>query len=185
MTEGFAKEFLKPYYPVLQASIQHGWSQYHQVYTHPDHEARTRANLIHDHAVGYAKQNLAPMAGIRYLRVQERNLFQIRDTVILSFKKLDQQLLGSNYPTSFALEFAKQEHLPGIPDSLPRLNVGYVPDVTFTQLYGIFVTYPKSTGELNWSFQITDSEAIEAAQFTFEEQLTSAKKRVKVRRYGT
>lgn len=183
MTEAYAREFLAPYVPCLYNSVQHGWNTYQNKFLDPAIEPRTRAGIIHDFATEYAKNELCNQAAVVPLRINDRSIFKIQDQALICFKKLDEQLLTSNYPTSFATQFNSQQHLRGIPDTLPRLFVGYVAKEDFTELIGIFVTFPRSSESLNWSFEISSSECLETEQFSFEEKLlgkTSARVRPKI-----
>ncbi|MGO9246598.1 MAG: hypothetical protein ACLQDC_17720 [Verrucomicrobiia bacterium] len=105
-----------------------------------------------------AKERLREFPSVRFLPKAIRNLFDVKGKVVIQFKKLNPKLLPSNYPTQLALAFDKQETvngLPGIPPTLPRLTVGYVPNRDSTGIAGIFVTY--CVGEnLKWYMDITD-----------------------------
>lgn len=180
MTEVYAREFLAPYVPCLYKAVQHGWDTYQNRFLDPAIEPRTRAGLIHDFAAEYAKNELCKHPTVVPLRINDRSIIKIQDQVLISFKKFDEQLLTSNYLTSSAKQFNAQQHLRGIPDTLPRFFVGYVAKEDFTELIGIFITFPKDSESLNWSFEISASQCIEAQQYSFEEQLVG-KASVRVR----
>lgn len=145
--------------PLLAACVQEGFAAYFDHYgaRASVHSSRTRANVIRDEVVAAASGRFADDEGVRVCGKEGRRiLFVVDDRVIINFKKLDRQLKPMNYKTPTATAF--NENMPldgvGIPTSLPRLSVGYLPDVEHTQIDGIYVVF-SYRGRLSWSADIT------------------------------
>lgn len=156
MEQEKARTLLGPYLGTLRSVVQGGFSDYLKAYapTAYLHSARTRASLIHDHIVERARRAF-DQSEIHYLHIHQRNLFDFRGAFLIQFKKLDERLMPSNYPTQTAWDFAAQEDLQDIPSVLPRLTVGYVPNRLWTAITGVFVSKTMGGG-LEWSISVDD-----------------------------
>lgn len=160
MNQATAEKLLAPFMSDLRDCVIDGFNDYHRQYAHVSylHHPRTRACAIHDQISHYAKQRLLQFAEIHAIPTKLRNLFDLSGVAVFQFKKLSRQLQTSNLPTLFALEFNRQQplSLPGIPASLPRLFIGYVPRRDWTAVEGVFVTYSAGRN-LIWSIDLTNS----------------------------
>ena len=90
------------------------------------HSPRTRANIVWDLMIDQVQREFR---GVRNTEIIMRPsgivLLAIADKVCFRCKKLDEDGLPSNYPTSAALSWDRDEDLPGIPSALERLSLGY------------------------------------------------------------
>lgn len=185
LTQAKAQELLGPYLPAIKEIILAGFNYYHRRYADEchKHQARSRANLVNDHIVAFANDKLSRMSGVRHLSVFGRKLFQIRDQLVLHFKKLDRRKIASNYPTLFALDFNKQLELPGLPATLPRLIAGFVPSSDWTRIEAVYVTCPNGD-KVGWFIDLTAAtQQIETIELGKErnEQSRPSRKRVRAR----
>lgn len=90
------------------------------------HTPRTRANILYDLMVNQAR---VEFRGIRGAAIVDPPsgvvLLDIEQRAIIRFKKLDDDSLPRNYPTTAAKDWDMGEDLPGIPSSPQRLTLGY------------------------------------------------------------
>lgn len=141
---------------ILHDSIIGGFEMYPQEYSRvaDAHHPRTRACIIHDHINDLAKRSLASCDGVYHSFSNERHLYAIDQKYLINFKKLDEQLLSSNYPTFTAQGFQSGEDLPGIPSGLTRVTVGYVPHADFTAINGIYAVKYDSFDSVEWDVDL-------------------------------
>lgn len=160
-TESFASDVLVEVQDDLRVSVMEGFRDYLAEYQHVSarHSGRTRANIIHDHITDHAGRRLSTFHFVTPILSCGRRLFDVHGELLLHFKRLDDRLLGRNYPTQLALDFSLQHHLPGLLPSLPRLTVGYVPDRHWTAITGVFITCSKGR-HLMWAKNISDDGSI-------------------------
>lgn len=135
-------------------AIQGGFEDFATHYRHVADvtSPRSVASIIHDHIVYRVKRDVCDDR-LRFLPSLHRNLFIFEDQVVLAFKKFNEALQSSNYPTPTALSFNLQEDLPGLPSSLPRVEMGYVPDSVGATITGIYAVMRNGAG-LNWSIDL-------------------------------
>lgn len=138
-------------------AIQLGFGDFAANYKHVAdvHSPRTVATIMHDHIVHRVKRDVCNES-LRFLSASHRNLFILEDTVVLVFKKFNEALQSSNYPTLTALSFNLQEDLPGLPSSLPRIEMGYVPDSVGASIIGIYAVM-RNGAQLHWSIDLNES----------------------------
>ena len=86
--------------------------------------------------------------------MNERHLYAIDQKYLVNFKKLDEQLLSSNYPTFTAQGFQSGEDLPGIPSGLTRVTVGYIPRADFTSINGIYAVKYDTSNSVEWDVDL-------------------------------
>jgi hypothetical protein len=137
-------------------AVQRGFSGYAAKYSHVAdvHDNRTVATIIHCHIVDEAKSTVCG-ADVEFQFLGQRNLFILRGSVIIVFKKLDENLQSQNYQTRAARSFNAQEDLKGIPSTLPRVEVGYVPDSVGSSIAGIYVVC-RNGNQIDWSIDLND-----------------------------
>lgn len=142
----------------LYSSIHQGFHEYATDYSKnaDKHETRTVRMIINDHIADAVKQEFVESRLI-HQRVKGRNLFIYDDKVILNFKKFDENLLSSNFPTKSAKAYNNQEELEGIPANLPRVELGYIPDPAGASILGIFAV--KRMGKkIDWNVDLSDHD---------------------------
>lgn len=135
-------------------AIQGGFDDFVNLYKHVADvpSARTVANIIHDHIVHRVKRDVCNDR-LKFSSSVQRNLFILDDYVVLAFKKFNEALQSSNYPTPTARSFNLQEDLPGLPSRLPRVEMGYVPDAVGATITGIYAVMRNGNG-LHWSINL-------------------------------
>lgn len=188
MTQSQAEAVLSKYYPLLRDVVIDGFTDYAREYGHVSfkHHARSRATLIHDHIVHYAKERLLALPEFQLIPTKIRNLFDVSGELIVQFKKLSRSLRTSNITTQFTLTFDAQEEiysLPGIPPSLPRLALGYVPRSDWTAVEGVYLTY-SCAKNLVWYLDLTlvgQPELLTPLEIEFNEQPVATPKRVRAK----
>ncbi len=160
MQKSDAERALRAYYPTFCALVLDGFADYITEYaaTSHKHSPRTRANLIHDHIFDRAKQKLSEHSDFHRVQTKIRDLFDFADTLVLQFKKLTRNLRTSNILTQLTLDFnfQREVHLPGVPATLPRLTLGYVPKTDWTEVAGVYLTYCVGR-RLVWYIDITQA----------------------------
>lgn len=139
-------------------STQLGFSEYAKSYHHraDKHSARTVANLIHDEIVENVKEEVCDKH-FRFYPYAHRNIFCYKDELIIIFKKFDEALQSSNYPTESAMKFSLQEPLQGIPPVLPRIEIGYVTDAAGATITGIFAV-KRNGKKIDWSIDLNQND---------------------------
>jgi hypothetical protein len=163
-SEKYLRAALAPLFKIMEQIVREGFNFYFGQYGPVafTHSPRTRASIINDHIVDLAKQRL-PEYGVRPSKRMQRNLFDVQGNCVLHFKKLDRNKLSSNYPTLFSLEFNRQMELPGLPATLPRLKVGYVPTRDWSGIEDVFVTCPNGD-RIEWFINLTEENLSTATQ---------------------
>ena len=158
MSPTSAEQILSPHLTLLRDCVTDGFSDYHLHYGHVSylHNARTRASAIHDHIVSHVKSRFGGSTSIRKIPIRIRNLFDVDGKLVLQFKKLSKGLRTSNIQTHLTLSLDNKNNitLPGIPPSLPRLSLGYVPKHDWTSIEGVFITYVLNK-KLIWYIDLT------------------------------
>jgi hypothetical protein len=140
------------------------------------HDKRVRAQNRNAHIVHRAKMMAweHPELGIRHELKRNRQLFYIHERARLSFKKIDENLRHSNYPTQQALNFDAQKW-PGEADTsdserslwadvaapplATNLVGGYLLNETETG-HSIYIVCPDGD-ESAWSWPLTRADIIE------------------------
>ena len=125
-TENDGKLVLSPYHDALYACLMEAWEKWLTLaQMFPDPLARTRANAVYQFMLDRATERFQKMRSVHRVESRSRILFNIKDEVVVGFKKLSHKLRTRNYPTLFSLMYDAQMDLEGIPSRLPRVTVGY------------------------------------------------------------
>ena len=124
-----AKILLAPYHNDLYACLMKAWQRWVSEFAPllPDTSPRARANMVYDLIIDEGRRRLSGQWGVKFVEGQSRYLLNVKDRLIVRFKKLDENLQTHNYPTLLSLQFDDQMDLPGsgFVSSLPRVTVGY------------------------------------------------------------
>jgi hypothetical protein len=115
---------------------------------------RSRASVIHDYMVAFARDFFKDDPGIRIFTKRGLSLINIDDSLLLRFKKLDAEKRSRNIPTQQTYLFRAQLELPGIPAELTHIEAGYVLNELQTMLDGIYITCPNGK-RLEWFIDLT------------------------------
>lgn len=141
-------------------ATQKGFDTYAEKYSNvaDAHQPRSVASVIHDHICEIVKRDVCDESFV-FRFIKQRNMFIYRDSVIITFKKFDEELKSQNYPTATAEKFAAQEEVEGIPANLPRVEIGYVSDPAGTTVNGIFAVYRVSRNKkIDWNINLNESD---------------------------
>jgi hypothetical protein len=162
----FARKILKPIQDILQQVITLSWNDYHddKLYSQAmrlRHTPRTRANIVWDHMVFYAKQLLADVNGIRFYEEEELFLVYYKETVALRFKKFNDDKHSCNIQTEQTKIFFGQEDLPYMPAKISRLVVGYQLNLMQNDIKSILVTCPIGQKRNAWEWGLSDEATSE------------------------
>ena len=125
-TEDKGKFILSPHHDALYACLMEAWENWLTLAQRfPDPLARTRANNVYQFMLDRATEHFQKTRGVHRVQSQGRILLNVKNEVIVGFKKLSHKLRTQNYPTLFSLMYDAQMDLEGIPSQLPRVTVGY------------------------------------------------------------
>lgn len=91
-------------------------------------QGRVYANMIWSFFWSEMRRTAARVPGCVLLERNGTVDLIVNDQVLLRFKRVSRKLLSRNYPTQTNLAFYAQHELPGIPASLPRLEIGWRED---------------------------------------------------------
>ncbi|PCJ44116.1 MAG: hypothetical protein COA81_03310 [Alphaproteobacteria bacterium] len=119
------------------------------------HESRTRANCVYDHAWMGLESEFILDEGFHFLDIRGLKILNIRDELVIRVKKVDANGYHRNYPTAQQKAFDKQEELPGLPTEATRIVLGYQPDIAFSEVERVIVRDPIK----KWASQIIEGEA--------------------------
>lgn len=180
-----ATEKFEAIIPVFRESWKLAWRDMVSTYNDPNWDNRCRSTVIQMQAVNHAKELTMDNPDINHLNFDSRHLFLFQDQWLFGLKQLDDRHCSKNFPTPAALAFAKQQELAGL-EAYPRYTIGLLPNPDWTDYIGVFLTYPKATGQNNWVLNITGAPVdIESLQSEFNEPISQPERRFRpIRRAG-
>ena len=122
-----ARTLLEPYHIPLRACVMAAWQQWRTVILPvvPIAYPRGQANIMYELIAQEARRQFLPLSGVQIIEGSVRLFLAIGDRILIRFKKLNDRLRPSNYPTCQALLFDEQMDLPTIPSKAERITVGY------------------------------------------------------------
>jgi hypothetical protein len=98
-----------------------------------EHDVRAQATCTYTHMVAGADRRFLGREGVRILDIRGLKLWLFEQaSVVIRFKKMDEDGRSRNYPTKQAKAFDAQLELPGLPPKPVRLTAGYLLDRTGT-----------------------------------------------------
>ena len=139
-----AISILEPLYPDFLECIELGFKAYlthYKSFSHL-HKRRTKASIVNDHIIDFAKICFEDKNNIQIIEPKGLFLVEVEGKILVRFKKLNSDLQSCNFQTKQQIDFKKQLHIPGIPPALPRLDAGYIPNKLWTDLDGMYITFP-------------------------------------------
>lgn len=146
---------LKNELPLLAGCLYKAWDTYNnypkELKVH--HTPRSRASLIHDHAVAYAMECFESRIGSSCHMINKLFIVAFSHGIAVRFKKLDECLRASNIATQQSIDFMSQVPLPAI-DIPINLHVGYKLNQLETDIEGIYITQPTSAYSNAWFFEL-------------------------------
>jgi hypothetical protein len=151
-----AEQILGPYLKRFRDCIVLAFQRYKSDYQANAlvHTARSRASVIHDHMVAFAREFFGADEEIRIFDRRGLSLINVKNSLLLRFKKLDAKKHSRNIPTQQSFLFRAQLELPGIPAELTHLEAGYVLNELQTGLDGVYITCPNGN-RLEWFIDLT------------------------------
>lgn len=143
---------LNEIYSVFPAAMD----KYNEIAPHirADHENRTAANCVRDHAWMGFQAAFEGQKGFHFLDVRGLPLLNIRDELVIRVKKVDANGHHRNYQTAQQKDFDNSIELEGLPTAAMRVVVGYQPDAAFSEVERVTVRRPKGL----WVSQILKFE---------------------------
>lgn len=126
------------------------------------HTPTARAAVVSSYMVWLANEALAPVEEVRIFPNHVSRIYLVRDRVLIRFKKLDQTLLSSNYPTSRSELYNGMGYLPEIAVPALRVDIGYKLNVVESAIEQVFVVRRRKKKVL-WSFDLAMLAAGEIA----------------------
>ena len=150
------QEVLGPYHADIARIVLGAWNEWLNIQgavTQPLCD-RSRANLVWDLMVQRARAMFDGNNSIRIFDHNQTCFFVIGGSVLLRFKKADQQGFSRNYPTQTALSFYDRE--VDMFDAPLRVEVVYVLDRLASTISSIQIVARNKTGIL-WAYEIGDN----------------------------
>lgn len=108
-----------------------------------EHDVRAQATCTYSHMVAAADRRFLGRPDVRPLEIRNLKLWLFENaSIVVRFKKMDEDGRSRNYPTKQAKAFDAQLELPGLPPKPLRLTVGYLLDETGTQFIRTQIARP-------------------------------------------
>lgn len=120
------------------------------------HEGRTAAGCVRDHAWTEFKSLFMDRSGFNFLEIRGLHVLNIEDKLVIRIKKVDENGVHSNYQTAQQKDFDRQVDLPGLPAAASRVVIGYQPDIAFSVVERIIVRSPSQ----KWVSQIMQVDEV-------------------------
>ena len=149
-----AQVLLTTYHADLRECVETGWRSWsaHVRPTMPMPFPRVLANCVHQYAADEARRRFGQDPRVEIKEEMARFLLCIDKRALLRFKRLDDAMQTSNYPTPSAVLFDRQTVLPHVP-LLSRLTVGYRLNQAETELASVHIVLAKGRRIL-WDYEI-------------------------------
>ena len=125
--------------------------------TLPNCTSRTQASIVHDLIVAEIGREFHNVPGAECMEAAKRQVLLLGDNLLIRFKKLDERLMASNYPTQMATDFSNQLDLPGVPGQV-RLTAGYLLNTAGTEILDCFITL-QNASTVQWSIHLPEQVA--------------------------
>ena len=122
------------------------WENYKQVVRPlaPAALPKSIANIYREMVIEEVRNRIVNQPGVVVSEPFDRFLLEIRETILVQFRKLGPDFITSNNPTRTSIDFDCQLELPGI--TLPRVIAGYQPNPFWTEITGLFLVFNVGTG---------------------------------------
>lgn len=157
-----AKSVLSPYESDFSWCVTQAWQRWQTEHAPrvPLAFPRGRANMMYELMIDEARKRFEGAKGLVFFEQYGRLLLNVRDRVLIRFKKLDDTLRTHNYPTLFSLQFDAQADLPGMVSKLPRITVGYRLNYLQTDIENPLVVF--SVGKrTKWFYELEKPAAVD------------------------
>lgn len=162
-----AEQILGPFLSRFRDCIVQAFQKYRTDYKTVSivHTQRSRASLIHDHMIAFAREFLGGDPQIQIFAKRGLSLVNVKDNLLIRFKKLDAKRHSRDNATQQNFLFTAQLDLPGISSELTHLQAGYVLNELQTGLEGVYITCPNGK-HLEWFIDLTLLPSTKVAEFT-------------------
>lgn len=164
MGKGEAQEILDPFVLRLKKAVTEAVQQYftgtEYTATRYKHSPRTVASICHDHIVEGIRNEFEGVEGVRFYTRKSLFLMNIKDQLVLRFKKFNKNLLASGINTQQLELFNNQSLLQQEFDNMPPyglLHVGYTVNNLSTNLNGVYITYRYGRKNI-WTWDLSELE---------------------------
>lgn len=108
-----------------------------------EHDVRAQATCTYSHMVAAADRRFVGRSDVRMLDIRGLKLWLFESaSVVVRFKKMDEDGRSRNYPTKQAQDFDAQLELPSLPPKPVRLTAGYLLDQTGTEFVRCQIARP-------------------------------------------
>jgi len=158
VSETEARSILRPFERLLFECVLDAWASWSSICASHPHvriasRGRGRSGLVYELIVENVRTRFQEIKNVAVTEARGFVEIYIDGKVALRFKKVNNKLRSSNYPTKQQLLYSNQ--LPLFGDSLvaARLTVGYQLDPTASEITKVAVIYPKGRNPV-WAYTI-------------------------------
>jgi len=157
-TPDHVKSLLRDDLPLIFKCVRSAWGTYmsYPVSLRQAHTSRSRASLVHDHFVDFARQMFEPRVGVHCHEINKLFIISFNSGIAIRFKKLDECYRSSNIATQQSMDFLAQQNLPGV-EAAVNLQAGYQLNTLETDLKGVYLTQPESNANA-WVIELSAAE---------------------------
>lgn len=165
-TRDSAEKFFEPYKARLCKCVVNGFNRYKEILGSSAYccEIRTKAGLIRDLMIDCAKTEFGFDEEVKFLGQNQMMLMKFKNEYNLRFKKFNNDLTTSNFPTPQSQAYSQQTEIPGIPSASLNLDIGYIPDELIGEIKGVYIVRPNGDAP-SWSIRLDQSD-IESGEVT-------------------
>lgn len=144
---------LGPYHAKIESVVRGAWMEWVALQRHLPQPAskRASANMVWDFMVQKAREAFDGDSSVRVIELHQTCHFVFRESVLLRFKKADEQGLSRNYPTQRALSFYERE--PDLFDAPIPVEVVYVLNRLATALSSVQVV-ARNKASILWAYDL-------------------------------
>jgi hypothetical protein len=129
-----------------------------------DHDLRAQASCTYSHMVARADRRFLGRSNVRPIEKNGLKVWLFEEpSVVIRFKKMDEDGRSRNYQTKQAKDFDAQRELPFLPSKPVRLTAGYLLDRTGTEFVRAQIARPDGR-EVMWCGAVVPHEERKPAQ---------------------
>ncbi len=133
-----------------------------------EHDMRAQATCTYCHMVAEAERRWVGRRGIVPREVRGLKVWLIGDSVVLRWKKMDEDGRSRNYPTRQAMDYDRGAPIPGLPLPAIRLSTGYFLNPTQTEFIRSQIAKPAGRG-IEWCAAIIPANETEPGENRWED----------------
>lgn len=156
MSRAAAENVLSPYIPTLRSCILDAWQQFLTVQYRHEYERRTKSGIVRDLIVANVKTKFSTISGAKLITANRMFFLKIGNYLI-RFKKLDENRMTTNYPTTQAKALEKQQlEIPEFENHV-IVNAGYITDMLGTKVVSAALTLRNGNAN-EWEIMLGGAE---------------------------